>query len=99
MILIQDHAEGATIAIRAQPGAKKNAIVGEHNGALKIAVTAPPLDGRANDAILDLLADWLGAKRGYLELIRGTSNRDKVVLIRGMTAKVLAITIDQLSGR
>ena len=99
MILIQDHAEGATIAIRAQPGAKKNMILGEHNGALKIAVTAPPLDGRANDAILDLLASWLRAKRGYLELIRGASSRDKVVLIRSMTAEVLSVTIDQLSGR
>jgi uncharacterized protein (TIGR00251 family) len=98
MILIQPHAEGATLAVRAQPGAKRNGILGEHSGALKVAVTAPPLDGRANDAILDLLASWLGAKRSHLELLRGASNRNKVVLLKGITAEALAATIEQLSG-
>ena len=93
MILIQQHAEGATIAVRAQPGAKKNAVLGEHGGALKIAVTAPPLDGRANEAILDVLAIWLGAKRSQVELLRGASNRNKVLLVKGITAEELSESI------
>lgn len=98
MILIKDHAEGATIAIRVQPNAKRNDIVGEHNGAFKIAVTAPPEDGRANEMLLDFFAQWLGFKRNCLELHRGASNRNKVVLIRGITAEQLTVTIAQLTG-
>jgi uncharacterized protein (TIGR00251 family) len=98
MILIQAHAEGATIAVRAQPGAKKNAVLGEHGGALKIAVTAPPLDGRANEAILDVLANWLGVKRSQVELLRGASNRNKVVLVRGITAEQLRESIRMGEG-
>ena len=72
--------------MRTQPGVKKNAVLGEHGGGLKAVVTAPPLDGRANEAILDVLASWLGAKRSHLELLRVASNRNKVVLLKGITA-------------
>ena len=51
-ITITPHAEGATLAVRAQPGARKNAVLGEQAGALKVAVTAPPEDGRANAALV-----------------------------------------------
>ena len=98
MILIRDHAEGCTIAVRVQPNAKRTDVIGEHNGAFKIAVTAPPEDGRANEMLLDFFAQWLGFKRSCLELIRGASNRNKVVLIRGITAEQLTVTIAQLFG-
>ena len=98
MIDIRDHAGGCTIAIRTQPNAKRSDIIGEHNGLFKIAVTAPPEDGRANAMLLDFFAHWLGFKRSCLELIGGASNRNKVVLIRGMSAEQLAVTIAQLSG-
>ena len=98
MIDIRDHAGGCTIAIRTQPNAKRSDIIGEHNGLFKIAVTAPPEDGRANGMLLDFFAQWLGAKRSCLQLIGGESNRNKVVLIRGMNAEQLAVTIAQLSG-
>ena len=95
---MQPHSEGATIAVRAQPGAKKNAVLGEHGGALKVAVTAPPLDGRANEAILDVLASWLGVKRSQVELLRGASNRNKVVLVRGFTAEQLSESVRSGEG-
>jgi uncharacterized protein len=93
LIAIAEHAEGCLLAVRAQPGARKNSVVGEHNGALKVAVTAPPEDGRANDAITDLLRKWLRLKRGQVELASGPRSRDKQFLIRGMKANQLSEAI------
>ena len=94
MIAIATHAEGATLAVRAQPGARENAVVGEHSGALKVAVTAPPEDGRANAALVEMLRDWLGLKRSQIELASGATNRNKVFLIRGVTVEELAALIN-----
>jgi uncharacterized protein len=63
MVTITPHAEGCLLSVRAQPGARKNAVLGEHAGMLKITVTAPPQDGRANESITELLREWLGLKR------------------------------------
>ncbi|WP_439626185.1 DUF167 domain-containing protein [Gemmata sp.] len=92
-ITITAHAEGATLAVRAQPGAKRNAVLGEQAGALKVAVTAPPEDGRANAALTDLLRDWLGLKRSQVELISGATNRNKTFLIRGVTPEELGTLV------
>jgi len=88
-ITCSPHAEGALLPVRAQPGARKNAVVGEHGGALKIAVTAPPEDGRANEALTDFLRDWLGLKRSQVELAGGKANRNKQFLIRGLSPEQL----------
>jgi uncharacterized protein len=95
MIAVQAHAEGATVAVRAQPGARKNAVLGEQAGALKVAVTAPPEDGRANTALVELLKDWLGVKRSHVELLSGQTNRNKVFLIRGVTAEQLTALVNR----
>ncbi len=84
------HAEGVLLAVRAQPGARKNAVGGEHGGALKVAVTAPPEDGRANAAVVELLRDWLGLRRSEVELAGGLTNRNKQVLIRGRSPEDVA---------
>jgi hypothetical protein len=91
-------ADGVQLAIRAQPGARKNAVLGEHAGALKVAVTAPPEGGRANEAILELLRDWLGVKRSQLELLSGATNRNKTVLIRGVTVEQLTVLVTAKRG-
>lgn len=95
MISIAAHAEGCLLAVRAQPGARKNAVVGEHNGALKVAVMAPPEDGRANDAITDLLRKWLDLKRGQVELSSGLRSRDKHFLIRGITVPEMTALVEK----
>lgn len=95
MIAVAPHGEGATLAVRAQPGARKNAVLGEHAGALKVAVTAPPEDGRANAAIVEVLKDWLGVKRSQVELLSGSTNRNKVFLVRGLTAGQLTELISR----
>ncbi len=86
MIAVTEHAEGCILPVRAQPGARKEGVVGEHNGALKIAVSAPAEDGRANKALIDVLRRALRVKRSQVELLAGDKNRDKRFLIRGLSA-------------
>jgi uncharacterized protein (TIGR00251 family) len=99
VIAITPHPDGAILAVRAQPNARKNAVLGEHGGALKVAVTAPPEDGRANDALTEVLRDWLGLKRSQVELAAGPTNRNKQFLIRGVTPDALtALVTAKLAG-
>jgi uncharacterized protein len=88
--MIQPHPDGATLAVRAQPGAKKDAVLGRHADALKVAVTAPPEDGRANAALVECLKKLLRVKRWQLELLGGERNRNKVFLVRGLTPAEVA---------
>lgn len=85
MIAVTEHAEGCVLPVRAQPGAKRVGVQGERNGALKVAVTAPPEDGRANKALVEVLREALGLKRSQVELLSGETSRDKRFLIRGLT--------------
>jgi len=98
VIAIGDHAEGCVLPVRAQPGARKNAVVGEHGDALKVAVTAPPADGRANQALIELLRETLELKRSQIELIGGATSRDKCFLIRGLAKETLAAKIAAILG-
>ena len=81
--------EGVTLAVRAQPGAKKTAITGVYGeGAaaqLKIAVHEPPLEGRANQALIAFLAETFGVAKSAVELKTGELSRSKVFLLRGVT--------------
>jgi uncharacterized protein (TIGR00251 family) len=92
-LVIQSHPEGATLAVRAQPGAKKDAVLGRHGDSLKIAITAPPEDGRANAALVEHLKSLLGVKRSQVELMSGERNRNKVFLIRGLTPEQVAARV------
>jgi uncharacterized protein (TIGR00251 family) len=69
------------LALRVQPGARRCALVGEYGERLKVAVQAPPADGRANAALLDYLAQCLDMRAGALRLTAGAASRDKSVLI------------------
>lgn len=89
MISVTSHAEGWIVPVRAQPGARKNAVVGEHAGAMKVAVTAPPDQGRANKALIEVLREALGVKRSQVELIAGETTREKRFLIRGVNREDL----------
>lgn len=93
MIAITPHPGGCLLSVRAQPGARKAGLMGERNGALKVAITAPPEDGRANQAITELLRDWLGLKRSQVELASGATNRNKQFFIRGVTPPELQTII------
>ncbi|WP_095588465.1 DUF167 domain-containing protein [Actibacterium ureilyticum] len=73
---------GTEIALRATPKASRNALVQDENG-LRAYVTAPPEDGKANAAVVKLLAKATGVPKSRLELIRGANARDKVFRVRG----------------
>src|SRR5262245_26999525 len=99
MITIGEHAEGCVLPVRAQPGAKKVGGLGEHGGALKVAVTAPPQDGRANQALTEALRDLLGLRRSQVELLSGQTSRDKRFLIRGLTRNELSDRVAALLAK
>lgn len=82
---IREHADGVILSVRVQPGAKRTALIGERGGALKIAVAAPPVEGKANAALIDFLKELFRVKKSQVELIQGEKSRVKVLLLRGIT--------------
>jgi uncharacterized protein (TIGR00251 family) len=74
------------LELRVVPGARRPGVVGRHGAAWKIKVTAPPEDGRANQAMLGLLADTLRLPRRAISIVSGHGSRDKVVACDGLTA-------------
>lgn len=87
--MLRETPAGITLAVRAQPGAKKTTITGLYgegaSAQLKIAVHAPPIEGRANDALMAFLAETFALPKSSVELISGESSRSKVFLLRGVT--------------
>ena len=79
-----DAGVNCTITVRVQPRASRNRVDGHRDGALRVSVTAPPHGGRANAALLELLADALGVAKSRLTIIRGHSSRDKIVAVVGL---------------
>ena len=81
------HARGDVIrfAVRVQPRASSSGIVGLHGDALKIRLSAPPVEGAANDALVELLAKTLGVSRGAVTIVSGATSRTKTVEVRGVT--------------
>jgi uncharacterized protein (TIGR00251 family) len=84
---------GVTLAVRAQPGAKKTAILGIYGegpaAQMKIAVQAPPVEGKANAALIAFLADVIGLAKNRVELVSGELSRNKVFLLRGVTPEAV----------
>ncbi len=82
MIALEPHADGVILPVKANPGARENAIRGAHDGQLKISVTAAPEKGKANKAIIEVLARALKLKRGQFKLIAGDTSAQKRFLVR-----------------
>ena len=83
-------AGGATLSLHIQPGAKKSECAGLHGEALKIRLAAPPVDGKANEALLRFLAQRLAIPRQQISLKSGQTSRQKVIEIESVTAERLA---------
>jgi uncharacterized protein (TIGR00251 family) len=87
--MLHETAQGVSLAVRLQPGAKKTAIVGVYgegaSAQLKIAIQAPPIEGRANAAVIAFLADLFSIPKSSVSLVSGELSRSKVFLLRGVT--------------
>ena len=90
MIALQPHPEGTILPVRAQPGAKRNEIRGEQDGMLKVCVTQSPEKGKANKAVIELMAKSLGLRKSQIELLSGETSHQKRLLIRSITPEELA---------
>jgi hypothetical protein len=87
---LEDSPDGTHLRLKVLPRASRDEIDGPAGSELKVRVTAPPVDAAANEAVLRLLADVLGCRRGAVRLLRGHTSRHKVVLVAGMVAADVA---------
>ena len=85
---------GCTLNVRVHPGARRNAIIGIHDGALKISLATPPTDGRANAALIAFLAEALNIPRAGITLTTGATSRSKTLHLEGLTPDALAAALE-----
>ena len=93
MSWLSDTPTGAVLNLRIVPRAAKNAIQGEHGDALKIRLCAPPVDGAANAALMDFLAETFSLPRARVQLLAGQTSRHKRVLLAGVPASAIQSSI------
>ncbi len=86
MITVRSDASGATFAVKVHPRAKKNAVAGEFGDALKLSLTAPPVEGKANQACVEFVAELLSVPRSSVSIAAGESSRQKVIRVLGLSA-------------
>jgi uncharacterized protein len=84
MIPLNEASKGVTFVVKVHPRARKNAITGTVGDALKLALTAPPVDGKANQAVIEFFADLFQIPRSSVTIASGETSRNKVVRISGM---------------
>jgi uncharacterized protein (TIGR00251 family) len=85
MISLQESAKGITFAVKVHPRARKNAITGVVGDALKLALTAPPVEGKANQAVVEFFAELFAIPRSSVTIASGETSRNKVVRISGLS--------------
>jgi hypothetical protein len=89
----KDVADGCTLAVRVHPGARKNGVTGVHADAVKIALTTPPVDGKANEALIAFLAEALRLPRARIAIVAGLTSRSKTLRITGKSAAEVAAAL------
>ncbi|MEA3076706.1 MAG: uncharacterized protein QOF60_1614 [Actinomycetota bacterium] len=93
---------GVVLRLHVQPGAGRTAVTGRHGDALKVKVAAPPEQGRANEACVELVAKIAGVKPAEVSVVSGASSRSKKVRVAGVEAedfaRLLELALDEASG-
>jgi uncharacterized protein (TIGR00251 family) len=87
-VAIQESAKGISFAVKVHPRARKNAITGTVGDALKLALTAPPVEGKANQAVIEFFADLFAIPRSSVTIASGETSRNKVIRIAGVSKPV-----------
>ena len=90
----RDTPDGCTLSVRIHPGARKNAITGIHDSALKISLTTPPVEGRANEALIAFLADRLQIPKARIAFLTGQTSHSKSLRITGKSAAEVQAVLD-----
>ncbi len=85
MISLHETAKGISFAVKVHPRARKNAITGIVGDALKLALTAPPVEGRANQAVIEFFAELFAIPRSSVTIASGETSRNKIVRISGVS--------------
>jgi uncharacterized protein len=85
MIPLQESAKGISFSIKVHPRARKNVITGVVGDALKLALTAPPVEGKANQAVIEFFADLFAIPRSSVTIASGETSRNKVVRVSGVS--------------
>ena len=96
MIPVREDKSGATFSVRVHPRARKNTITGKLGDALKLSLTAPPTEDRANDAVIEFLTGILRLPRSSVTIAAGHTSRNKVVRVTGITADALRQRLETL---
>ena len=101
MLSIQNHPSGWVFKVQVQPRSSRNQLVGLQGDALKVKLTAPPVEGRANQACIEVLAEALGVPKSSLRIISGETSRRKLVLLAcaSSQAPLLRQRLEDLPGR
>jgi len=86
---ITETKSGVVFAVRVVPRASKNEIVGFHGDALKVRLAAPPVEGRANEALIAFLAHWLDVRKSQVEIVAGATSRHKIIRVIGLSPQEL----------
>jgi uncharacterized protein len=87
MVPIKESATGVTFAVKVHPRARKNAIAGVIGDALKLALTAPPVDGKANQAVMEFFADLFAISRASVTIASGETSRTKIIRVSDISAE------------
>ena len=87
MIPVRESGVGVSFAVKVQPRARKNAIAGVLGDALKLAVTAPPVEGKANQAVIEFFAEFFAIPRSSVSIASGETSRNKVVRVNGISVQ------------
>jgi hypothetical protein len=99
MATIGNSPAGTTFAVRVHPRANKNAITGEVGDALKLSLTAPPADGKANQACIAFFAKLLNVPRSSVTIAAGQTSRTKVIRVAGLSAEEVRRRLDEVTSR
>jgi uncharacterized protein len=96
---VRESAAGPSFAVKVHPRARKNAITGTVGDALKLSLTAPPAEGKANQAVVEFFADLFQIPRPSVTIASGESSRLKIVRITGITAEQLRQKLAGLAAK
>ena len=86
---VQANRDGVMLIVRVLPRASRNQVAGVEQGAIKIKLTAPPVEGAANAALIEFVADWLGVRKSAVSIVSGEKARHKRVQVAGLTVEAV----------